>query len=31
MSESGDSDSEHTIANDLVVTKYKMAGEIANR
>jgi hypothetical protein len=30
MSDS-ESDTEITIANDLVVTKYKMAGEIANR
>ena len=30
MSDS-ESDTECTIANDLVVTKYKMAGEIANR
>lgn len=27
----GDHDEEHTIAEDLVVTKYKMAGEIVNR
>ena len=30
MSDS-ESDNECTIANDLVVTKYKMAGEICNR
>ena len=34
MAEKGDrdsSDEEPTIADDVVVTKYKMAGEIANR
>lgn len=31
MSEHGDSDTETTIANDLVVTKYKVAAEIVNK
>lgn len=31
MSEHGDSDNETTIANDLVVTKYKVAAEIVNK
>ena len=32
MAEKGDSsDDEHTIAEDVVVTKYKMAGDMANR
>ena len=31
MAERLDSDEEETIAQDVVVTKYKMAGDIANR
>ena len=31
MSDSESDNEEFTIANDLVVTKYKMAGDIANR
>lgn len=31
MSDKGDTDSENTIANDLVVTKYKAASEIVNK
>lgn len=31
MSEKGDTDTETTIANDLVVTKYKVAAEIVNK
>ena len=31
MAERVDSEEEETIAQDVVVTKYKMAGDIANR
>lgn len=31
MSDKGDTDTENTIANDLVVTKYKVASEIVNK